>query len=335
MNRREIKILFVRPWISSFIQKDLELLRKHFDVRVVEGIILNKRKPKSTLNSVFKMIIGVLWADLTFSWFAGDHAFWTVRLSRMFKKKAIVVVGGYEVAKVPEIGYGLLLNPKSARIVRYILENADRVLTVEDSLKRDAIKNVGVNGKNIQTVPTGYDYEIFKPKGEKENLVITVFVGDSWLRARLKGLDTFVKSAKFLPDVRFLVIGIHGDAFKKLQDITPPNVEFIESIPQEELIPYYQKAKVYCQLSMREGLPNALCETMLCECVPVGADVQGVRTAIGDTGFYVPYGDEKATAEALREALKSDKGKEARKRIKNLFPIERRENELVRIIMEI
>ena len=99
MNRRKIKILFVRPkpfWKkrlqnflrkvlsktlrgknvsqSSFIQKDLELLRKYFDVRVVEGIILNKREPISTLKSVFKMIRGFLWADTTFSWFADVHA---------------------------------------------------------------------------------------------------------------------------------------------------------------------------------------------------------------------------------------------------------------------
>ena len=45
---------------------------------------------------------------------------------------------------------------------------------------------------------------------------------------------------------------------------------------------------------MREGLPNALCEAMLCECVPVGTDVQGIRTAMGDAGFYVPYGDRKS-----------------------------------------
>ena len=333
MNRKT-KILFVRPFKSSFIQKDFELLRKHFDIRVVEGIILNKREPKSTLKSVFNMIKGVLWADLTFSWFVGIHAFWAVRLSKIFKKKSIVVVGGYDVVKVPEIEYGALLNPKSARKVKFILENVDKVLTVDESLKRDAIKNLGVAGKNIQTVPTGYDYEKFKPKGDKQNLIITVSGGDSWGRVRLKGLDTFVKSAKFLPDVKFLVIGIKGDALKKLQDIAPSNVEFLDPLSQDELISYYQQAKVYCQLSMREGLPNALCEAMLCECVPVGTDVQGVRTAIGDNGFYVPYGDEKATAEAIKKALNSDKGKEARERIKNLFPIERREKEMVQVIKE-
>jgi len=34
--REIIGILFVRTLKSSFIQKDLELLRKHFDVRVVD-----------------------------------------------------------------------------------------------------------------------------------------------------------------------------------------------------------------------------------------------------------------------------------------------------------
>lgn len=332
MNRK-IKILFVCTSKLSFIRKDLELLRKHFDVKVMDYFILSIRgRPKDTLRTIFTLIKGILWADLTFSWFASTQAFWAVRLSKIFKKKSIVVVGGIDVAKVPEIGYGWMLNPRSARNVKYVLENVDRVLTVDESLKRDAIKNLDVNGENIQTVPTGYDYEIFKPKGEKENLVMTVSAGDSWSRARLKGLDTFVESAKFLQDVKFLVVGIQGDALKKLQGITPPNMEFVAPLSQDELIPYYQKSKVYCQLSMREGLPNALCEAMLCECVPVGTDVQGVRTAMGDTGFYVPYGDEKATAEAIENALNSNKGKEPRKRIKSMFPIERREKELIEII---
>jgi len=128
------------------------------------------------------------------------------------------------------------------------------------------------------------------------------------------------------------VIGIQGGALKKLQDIASPNVEFLGPLSQDELIPYYQRAKVYCQLSMREGLPNALCEAMLCECVPVGTRYCGIPTAIGDTGFYVPYGDPKATAEAIKKALKSDKGKAARERIKTMFPIERRERKLIQIV---
>jgi len=304
----------------------LDLLDRHFDVRIGHY---------TGLESIPKILRGVIWSDITFSWFADIHAFWALRLSKLFKKKSIVVVGGFEVANVPEINYGLMRSKKSARKVKYVLENADRVLTVDDSLKLDAINAARVDGENIITVPTGYDSNIWKFDGEKEDLVITVSIGNSWNRARLKGLDTFVKSTRLLTDVKFIVIGIQGNALKELQDIAPLNLEFSDSLSQDELLLYYQKAKVYCQLSLREGLPNALCEAMLCECVPVGTERGGIPTAIGDTGFYVPYGDPKATVGAIKDALRSNKGKEARERIKKMFPIERREKEIVDIISQI
>jgi hypothetical protein len=42
-----------------------------------------------------------------------------------------------------------------------------------------------------------------------------------------------------------------------------------------------------------------------------------------------------ATVQAVREALKSDKGREARERIKVKFPLEKREKRLVEIINEL
>ena len=50
---RKIKILFVRPSRSSFIQKDLELLRKHFDVRV-RGFSFEYEKFKKAYADKFK-----------------------------------------------------------------------------------------------------------------------------------------------------------------------------------------------------------------------------------------------------------------------------------------
>jgi glycosyltransferase involved in cell wall biosynthesis len=67
----------------------------------------------------------------------------------------------------------------------------------------------------------------------------------------------------------------------------------------------------------------------------VGTRCNGIPLAIGDTGFYVPYGDVQATVEAIRKAINSDKGKEARERIKSLFPLERRERELVAEVEEL
>jgi len=324
--RQKIKILFVYPYLSSFIKTDFEILQRHFEV------IPHQWTRTRDIKNVLRVMWYILRTDLSFIWFAGGHAARVIFFSKLFRKKTIIVVGGYEVANVPEINYGLMLNPKSARRVKYVLENADLVLTVDESLKKDAINNARVNGENILTVPTGYEYEKFKAKGEKKNLILTVaYVSKDTIKR--KGLETFVEAAKYLPNLKFVVVGPHYDnSIRKLKSIASGNVKFTGFVPDEELIKYYQKAKVYCQLSRYEGLPNALCEAMLCECVPVGTRYCGIPTAIGDTGFYVPYGDPKATAEAIKEALNADKGKEARERIKKMFPVERREKELIGII---
>ncbi|RLI43329.1 hypothetical protein DRO69_09385, partial [Candidatus Bathyarchaeota archaeon] len=56
---------------------------------------------------------------------------------------------------------------------------------------------------------------------------------------------------------------------------------------------------------------------------------------VGDAGFYVPYNDPKATAEAIRKALKSDKGMKARERIKKYFSIKIRERMIINEILNL
>jgi len=91
----------------------------------------------------------------------------------------------------------------------------------------------------------------------------------------------------------------------------------------------YQESKVIALLSKYEGLPNVLCEAMLCECTPVTTGVCGIPNAQGDAGYYVSYDDEKETKEAIEKALKSKADtKEIRNRIKDNFTIEQREKSL-------
>ena len=48
---------------------------------------------------------------------------------------------------------------------------------------------------------------------------------------------------------------------------------------------YFSTSQFYIQASRLEGLPNALCEAMLCECIPIGNSVFGIPSAIGNTGM--------------------------------------------------
>jgi glycosyltransferase involved in cell wall biosynthesis len=238
---------------------------------------------------------------------------------------------------VPEIGYGAFSKGrfwKEGLAAKYVFNNVDKALVVDLSLKDDIVKNAGVEGGNIDYLPTGYDPNYWRPKGKKEDIVLTVGTVSEPVIKR-KGFETFVKAAKYLPDVEFVLVGKHADgSISRLESIAPSNVKFTGFVPDEELLKWYQKAKVYCQLSRYEGLPNALCEAMLCECIPVGTEYCGIPTAIGDTGFYVPYGDPKATAEAIRKALNApdELRKDVRERIAKIFSLERREEELIKLI---
>jgi glycosyltransferase involved in cell wall biosynthesis len=317
------KIAFIFYSFPSFVKKDYDTLSSHYLVKKVSY------KGVFDIPSVMEAVRG---SDLSVSWFAGGHAFLMVLFSKLFRKKSLIIVGGFDVAYMPEINYGRFAMGWITRMItKLTLKYTDKALVVDPSLKGDAIKNAGISGKNIDYLPTGYSSERFKPSGKKETLVITVgYISDSVLRR--KGLDTFVIAASHVPEAKFALIGKPVDeSIELLKKRASENVEFTGYISDEELLRYYQRAKVYCQLSAYEGLPNALCEAMLCECVPVGTKRNGIPTAIGDTGFYVPYGDIEATAEAIKKALNSsdELGRNARMRIKDVFPEERRRSGII------
>ncbi len=315
---------------TTFIQRDIDILSKHFDV---DEISIRRAKDIFSLGKKIKN------SDVVFIWFAGKHAGISVFLAKLFGKKSVVVVGGYDAAKVPEIDYGLWAVGSfwDKTLAKYALNKSDKVLVVDTSLKRNLIKNAKIKGYNIEYVPTGYDPNFWKPKGEKKNIVLSVAGAKNIKRVKLKGLDTFVKAAKYVPNAKFVVIGIEGEARKYLEKIAPKNVKIIGYLKNEMLLPYYQKAKVYAQLSLSEGLPNALCEAMLAGAIPVGTNRGGIPEAMGNIGFYVPYGDVKATARAIKEALTSPEelGLKARNRILKLFPTHLREHKIISILKHI
>jgi len=312
--------LFIRPSKSSFIQNDLKLLKKHFDVRVVD-FVLNRKDPKNTFKTVWNLITGVIWADLTFSWFADVHAYWAVRLSKIFRKKSIVVVGGYETANIPELNYGLMRKSKTSSFVKYIIKNTDMIFAVSEFTNKEIIKYNDSN--NVEIVYNGVDCHEFKPSGEKEDIIITVSSVEE-KTYRLKGLDTFIKASNHFPNLKFVIIGNYDSKFRDKLNI-PENVILTGALSKEEIISWFNKSRIYCQLSYRESFGMALAEAMCCECIPIVTNSTALPEVVGDAGFYVRYGNIEETVESIKKAIKCDIGKKARKRIIEKFPISNRE----------
>jgi glycosyltransferase involved in cell wall biosynthesis len=315
-----MKILLIAAFDAPFIQDDLVILRKHYSVQSQIG---------HGYRAAAKIAFCVLTADVVYCWFASSYAFIGVLIAYLLGKKSIVITGGVDAAKDQELGYGIWLNPLKARLVRWVYRHASYVLVVDQTLKTKIIELAKYSGNNISCVPTGYDSSFWKPLGVKEQVVLTVAMARDRMTFNRKGIDLLIEAANALPTVQFNVIGT--DQALALELRPPLNIKFYSAMARNDLLPFYQRAKVYCQPSRWEGLPNALCEAMSCECVPVTTDVGGNPTAVGHTGFVVPADNVDALTVAIQKALGADQvyGMEARARIVALFPREKRETELL------
>jgi len=317
------KILFISAFSAPFIQEDLKFLRQFFSIEQQIG---------SGFLQIIRIIFACLKTDIAFCWFASIYAFVSVVLMKLLHRKSIIVLGGVDVSKEKDINYGIWLSPWKAVCIRFALRHASMILPVDESLVADAKRLANYGGKNITVLPTGYDSEFWQPKGRKEQMILTVAAVKDEVQLKRKGLDILIEVARRLHEKKFCVIGIDRSLVTHLNP--PSNIDFLPYVQREHLLSFYQRAQVYCQPSLREGLPNALCEAMLCECIPVATNVGGNAVAIGPSGLLVRSRDIDELADALQHAfsLPEENGREARKRIVEKFPRAYRENRLLQIL---
>ncbi len=322
------RIFFFSTLFTPFIEEDYKILSAHFPIRKLIA---------SGIGAMFRIPLEVLRSDVSLAWFGSVYAGWMVFFAKVFGKKSVVVVAGVDASKDAEINYGIWLSPWKSVFVRYAFRNADKLLPVGPFLEREAKRLAEYEGKNITTIAFGFDASAWPAGDSRSDMILCVAACHDEDRMRKKGIEKLIAAARSLPEVPFRLIGIHLTLIEQVKKISPPNLEIISYVPRPELLPHYQSAKVYCQPSFTEGLPNTLCEAMLCGCIPVGTIAGGIPTAIGDAAFQVPYRDQDALVQALRAALASpaSAGAKARQRILTRFTVEQRDHALLNVIAEL
>jgi len=314
------KILVVYKHDRSFVHKDIELLSERYDVDTLyfKGI-----------TSILQLRKKIKKADILYIWFASYHAFITTLLTR---KPKIIVAGGYDIAGEREIRYGLMLNPITKWMVKFVLKRAT-ILAVSKKTHMEIINHLSMHSYTIDNCA---DTNKFKPSGKKDNnLIITVgnVNKETWTR---KGISKFVELAKICDKLNlpfeFVVIGKIDDKVKldvTKAEVETPNLTFTGYVSDERLLKWYQRAKVYCQLSYYESFGLAPAEAMLCECVPVVTDRIGLN--IENAGITITYGNTIQMIDAIKQATKMD-GKPARQLILEKYNPEIRKKKLFEII---
>ena len=294
------------------------------------------------INELFKSILLFPKLDTVFIWFSDYHSFIPLVFSKVFSVKSIMIVGGYDAISDIKIGHGVFLK-KGLRqsIVKLNYYLSSEVWVVDRSLyagckvayEQNQVKSGLINWipdiKNkIQIIPTAYSPLFWKKTKEKKfKTILTVANIDDNRVIEIKGIPLIFNLAKKIPEFQFTIVGLKNDSlidsFEK-----PKNVEFVKPKNKLQLRDYYSEAQYYFQPSRIEGLPNALCEAMLCECIPIGNKVFGIPNAIGKTGLLFDGINEIEKIASFLRTNKKINSLQARKRIMNLFSEEKRIDKL-------
>ena len=116
------------------------------------------------------------------------------------------------------------------------------------------------------------------------------------------------------------------------------NIIFLGRLSPYDLNNYYNKTKFYLQLSNFEGFGVAICEAMLCECIPIVSNVNYLPEIIGNSGFILNKRNKTMLVDLIHKALSSDTeklSKLSRDRIKKEFHVSKRKEMLISTLKDL
>lgn len=191
------------------------------------------------------------------------------------------------------------------RSITGVLQRASMVLPNSESEYTRIIK-LYPSKISCAVVPNGVDPYLFRRNRSVEkdpNLVLCV--------ARIEGVKNQLNLIKALNNTRFklLLIGSHAPNQKPYYDecrnVASSNITFINHMPQHELLPYYEQAKVHILPSWFETTGLSSIEGAIMGCNIVITDRGDAKEYFGNHAVYCNPGKPESIFEAVKKASES------------------------------
>ncbi len=343
------KLIYVFAFRSSFISKDEILLKSSFEVVSLFFNPLPRWKtPISLIVQLFQLIRHLPNSQAVVCQFAGFHTVLPVLMGRLFRKKVYLILLGAECHNYPGIQHGNFRKKILAAATRLSFRWAHKLLPIHQSLAKfennydpseprhqGFLSLVPELKTPYKVIPHGFDDALFNPKTSayrKPKSFITAASSVAPPVFQRKGIDLFIEMARRFPDCSFSLLCKND--YLNLNEL-PKNLTVLEAVPYDKLASLFASHQFYMQVSIAEGLPNALCEAMLCGCVPIGSDVFAIPEIIGDAGFVCRNKNAEALVLTIQNALDADFDNlsvKARNRIQEKFPLKIRTELLIETI---
>ncbi len=321
------RVLYVHNSKASFVAIDREILAGRYEI---EDLYQPRRWPNP-----LAVLTGVRRADLVFGWFASWHTFFPITLAWLLRKPSVLVIGGFDTANMPDIGYGYQQGGLRRWASRWIMKRAGRLATNSRYSLMEIERNTPLPPGSVAVIHHGVPDRFGElPSEPKERLALNVGAINRGTLVQ-KGQVPFVEAAARLPDVRFTLVGKWlDDAVEELREKAADNVELTGWASDGELDDWYRRAAVYVQASRHEGFGVAVAEAMLGGCVPVVTDVTALPEVVGDAGVLISSQAPDEVADGVRRALESgdEARRRARERILREFPLEGRRRGILGLV---
>lgn len=262
--------------------------------------------------------------DLIHSHTTYPNGYTAAKLKNFFASPLVITAHGEDIHKVPEIGFGIRIDPNIDRKVKYALTKADAATAISKAVEL-SLKDAGIEQSKIFPIPNGVDkirfstpvdFDIFAYLSIPKDSKLVISVGNYHIR---KGHEVLVESVKKAlesePRLKLVLVGKQSPSFcqEVINQGLEKHVKFTGSlkfpVPGEDAGPDVLVALLHASIAYvsssiaegTEGLSLAILEAMASATCVIATDVSGSRDIIvsEQNGILVKPQSSDDLAEAL------------------------------------